>query len=109
MNGQRVVQVEDGAVWSAVKVAKANGVPPAIYHLLPAENPSAETPTRGQILHADRTRVWQEAGKGRVVVHNRVDFDKVPDIGLVATIKYDVANARAQVEAPRAQPRARSR
>lgn len=109
MNGQRVVQVEDGVVWSAVKVAKANGVPPAIYHLLPAETPSATESTQGLILHADRSHVWQEAGKGRVVVHKRVDFDKVPDIGLVATIKYDAASARAQVEAPRVQTRARSR
>lgn len=94
MNGQRLVQSERGGQWITEKVVKAGAIKPGIYNIhLSAQADKAKTQD-GVIVHADSDYVYQQVGKN-FIKHDRTDFDKVPDIGSNASIKYD--NGKAMV------------
>jgi cell filamentation protein len=92
MNGQRLVQSEQGGQWNTDKVEKAGTVKPGIYNIhLSTQADKAKTHD-GVIVHADKDHVYQQVGKN-FVKHDRSDFDKVPDIGNNSSIKYDGGKA----------------
>jgi len=92
MNGQRLVQSEQGGQWNTDKVEKAGLIKPGIYNIhLSALADKAKTED-GVILHVDRDYIYQQVGKN-FVKHDRVDFDKVPEIGSNSTIKYENGKA----------------
>jgi hypothetical protein len=88
MNGQRLVQSEQGREWKTDKVEKAGSLKPGIYNIHLAVQADKSTAQDGVIMHADREYVYQKAGK-TFVKHDRANFDKVPDIGSNARIQYD--------------------
>jgi cell filamentation protein len=88
MNGQRLVQSEQGGQWNTDKVEKAGTIKPGIYNIhLSVQADKAQT-YDGVILYADKNTVYQQIGKS-FVKHKRLDFDKAPEIGSNSSIKYN--------------------
>lgn len=108
MNGSRIVQHERESQWHSDKVDKAGALKPGIYNLYLASLADKTAAHCGVILHADKERVYQQVGKN-YVMHDRSDFDKVPEIGSVKSVSYD-AQGKASVSAETVQlSRGRSR
>ena len=97
MNGQRIVQSEQGGAWTNQKVDKAGELKTGIYNLYMAQQADKSQRHEGVIVHADSNSVFQQVGK-QFVMHSRSDFDKVPDIGSAKSISYD-AQGKANVSA----------
>lgn len=97
MNGQRIVQSEQGGAWTNQKVDKAGELKPGIYNLYMAQQADKTQRHEGVIVHADNNSVYQQVGK-QFVMHSRSDFDKVPEIGSAKSISYD-AQGKANVSA----------
>lgn len=92
MNGQLLVQSEQGGQWNTDKVEKAGAIKPGIYNIhLSAPADMAQTQS-GIIIYADREFVFQQVGKN-FVKHERNNFDKVPDIGSHSSVKYEDGKA----------------
>jgi hypothetical protein len=88
MNGQRLLQSEQGGQWNTDKVEKAGTIKPGIYNIhLSAQADKAQT-YDGVILYADKNNVYQQVGKN-FVKHDLSAFDKAPEIGSNSSIKYD--------------------
>ena len=96
MNGQRIVQHEQEGQWQNDKVDRAGAVKPGIYNLYLA-SPADKTKIHdGVVLYADKESVFQQVGKS-FIKHARSDFDKVPESGSNASIRYDQGRAVASV------------
>jgi len=108
MNGQRIVQTEQGGAWTNEKVDKAGALKPGIYNLYMAKEADKGQKHDGMIIHSDSRSVYQQIGKN-FVMHDRQNFDKVPEIGASKSISYD-AQGKAVVAAEAAKlSRGRSR
>lgn len=92
MNGQRLVQSEQGGQWNTDKVEKAGSVKPGIYNIHLSSQADKAKAHDGVIVHTDKDHVYQQVGKS-FVMHNRADFDKLPDIGANSSVKYDGGKA----------------
>ena len=92
MNGQRLVQSEQGGQWNTDKVEKAGTVKPGIYNIHLSTQAEKTKTYDGVIVHADKGHVYQQVGKN-FVKHARSDFDKVPDIGSNSSVRYDGSKA----------------
>lgn len=92
MNGQRLVQSEQGGQWNTDKVEKAGSVKPGIYNIHLSSQADKSKAHDGVIVHADKDHVYQQVGKN-FVMHNRADFDKLPEIGANSSVKYDSGKA----------------
>lgn len=88
MNGQRLVQSEQGAQWNTEKVEKAGAVKPGIYNIHLSAAADRSKSHDGPIIYADKENVYQQTGKG-LVKHDLADFDKVPDIGGNSSVRYN--------------------
>lgn len=107
MNGQKIVQVEEGEKdWRVEKVEKAHGVRPGYYNLYSAVPADKTEATDGVVLHVDGEGVYQLVGK-QVVRHSVREFDKVPEYGAAASIQYQ--EGRAAVSTPQQVKRGKSR
>jgi cell filamentation protein len=99
MNGQRIVQNEQTAgIWQTEHVDKAGQLKPGIYNIYTATAADAGKAYEGAIVHADKQLIYQQTGK-QFVKHERVLFDKVPELGSAKSITYDQSTGRAQVAA----------
>lgn len=108
MNGQRIVQTEEGGAWTNEKVDKAGELKPGIYNLYMAQKVDKSERHEGMIVHTDKDSIYQKIGKN-FVMHSRADFDKVPDVGSAKSITYS-ADGKAQASAASVtQSRSRSR
>ena len=94
MNGSRILQQEYDGAWVNQKVEKAGALKPGMYNLHSAQRPDKSKASEGTILHADGNSIYQQTGK-TIVMHDRKNFDKVPDIGSVKSISYDAAGKAA--------------
>ncbi|MEG1055351.1 MAG: KfrB domain-containing protein, partial [Janthinobacterium sp.] len=88
MNGQRLLQNEQGGQWATSKVDKAGAIKPGIYDIYLAGPADKAKTYAGVIVHADGASVYQQVGKS-FIKHSRTDFDKVPEIGSNSSVKYD--------------------
>jgi len=101
MNGQRIVQAEKDGAWTNQKVDKAGALKPGIYNLYMAQVADKKQTYDGMIVHADVAGVYQQTGRN-FVLHDRSDFDKVPEIGSAKSISYNVqGKAAVAAEAPK--------
>lgn len=98
MNGQRLIQTARGGEWDTEQVSKAGNIKPGIYNIHLATEADKSKIHDGIILHADKEHVFQQSGKD-FVKHNRENFDKVPDIGSLSSIKYGADTNKAVVSA----------
>jgi hypothetical protein len=92
MNGQRLVQSEQGGKWATEKVDKAGTLKAGIYNIHLSTQADKSQAYDGVVVHADKSAIYQQIGKN-FVKHDRADFDKVPDIGSNSSIKYDRGKA----------------
>lgn len=97
MNGQRIVQTEQGGAWTSQKVDKAGALKPGIYNLFVAQKADMSQRHDGMIVHIDNNCIFQQIGRN-FVMHDCSAFDKVPEIGRVKSIIYD-AQGKAVVSA----------
>jgi hypothetical protein len=88
MNGQKLVQSEQGAQWATNKVEKAGPIKPGIYNIHLSTRADKTKNHDGVILHADKEHVYQQVGK-IFIKHDLVNFSKVPEVGSNSSIKYD--------------------
>ncbi|AGS40918.1 MULTISPECIES: IncP plasmid survival protein KfrB [Gammaproteobacteria] len=107
MNGQRIVQTDQGGAWANQKVDKAGALKPGIYNLYMAKEADKSQRHDGVIVHADNNKIYQQIGKN-FVMHSKSDFDIVPDIGSAKSISYD-AQGKALVAQAVKLSRGRSR
>ena len=96
MNGQRLVQSEQGGQWNTDKVEKAGAVKPGVYNIHLSTQADKTKTHDGVIVHSDKDYVYQQVGK-QFVKHDRSDFDKVPNIGNNSSVKYDSGKAIVSV------------
>jgi cell filamentation protein len=88
MNGQKLLQTEQGGQWATTKVDKAGALKPGIYNIhlaMPADKTKSHD---GLVLHLDKEHVYQQVGK-LFIRHALDDFGKAPDTGSIASIRYD--------------------
>lgn len=93
LNGQRLVQSEQGGQWNTDNVEKAGAIKPGIYNIYLAAAPDKSKRNDGVILYVDNACVYQQAGKN-FIRYDRKDFDKVPEIGTNSSITYVAGKAR---------------
>ena len=87
---------------------KAGALKPGIYNLYMAKEADKGQKHDGMIVHSDSRSVYQQIGKN-FVMHDRQNFDKVPEVGASKSISYD-AQGKAVVAAEAAKlSRGRSR
>ena len=96
MNGQRVVQIEQGGKWETNKVEKAGTLRAGLYNIHQSTQANKTQTYEGLVLHANKDTVYQQIGK-TFVKHSTGDFEKIPEIGSNASIKYLVNTGTAVV------------
>ena len=92
MNGQRIVQTEQGGQWQNDKVEKAGLVKPGIYNIHLADQADKSQTYQGVIVHVDKEAAYQKVGN-QFVRHDRKDFDKVPELGVPSSVHYEQGKA----------------
>lgn len=107
LNGQRIVQNDQGGAWVNQKVDKAGELKPGIYNLYMAKEADKSQRHDGAIVHVDNSKIYQQIGKN-FVMHSKSDFDIVPGIGSAKGISYD-AQGKAVVAQVVKLSRGRSR
>jgi cell filamentation protein len=88
MNGQKLLQSEQGGQWATTKVDKAGSIKPGIYNIhlaMPADKAKSHD---GLVLHLDKEHLYQQVGKV-FIRHALEDFGKAPETGSSASISYD--------------------
>lgn len=92
MNGQKLVQSEQGGQWSTIKVEKAGAIKPGIYNIHLSTQADKSKSHDGLVLHADKEFVYQQVGK-TFITHALEDFGKTPETGSIASISYEADKA----------------
>ena len=87
MNGQRLLQNEQGGQWATSKVDKAGAIKPGIYDIYLAQPADKAKTYAGVIVHADGASVYQQIGK-TLIKHAAGDFAKVPGTGIDTSVSY---------------------
>ena len=82
---------KSGSVSRSVK-DRAGTVKPGIYNLYLASQADKTKTHDGVVLYADKESVFQQVGK-TFIKHARSDFEKVPESGSNASIRYDQGRA----------------
>lgn len=88
MNGQRLVQTEQGGEWATQKVDKAGALKPGIYDIHLSKAADKSQAYDGVVVYADKSCVYQKVGRS-YIKHDRQDFGKVPEAGSNLKISYD--------------------
>lgn len=96
MNGQRLLQSEQGGEWATDKVDKAGALKPGIYDLHLAGTADKAMAYEGVVVYVDKQHVFQKVGK-HYVKHDRLAFRQVPEAGASLQIKYDGAQSVAAI------------
>lgn len=106
MNGSRILQAESGANdWQNVKVTPgADGLKPGFYNLFSAQRVEANGQYQGPVVHADKSKVFQQVGK-TMVAHDASAFKQTPTIGKAYAVAY--SNGSATVREGQSQARGR--
>ena len=92
MNGQKLLQTEQGGDWATSKVEKAGLIKPGIYSLYLASKADKSKSYDGVVIHADRDVLYQQFGRN-VVKHDLKDFERTPELGAILKITYDGSRA----------------
>lgn len=88
MNGQRIVQANQGETWANRKVDKAGSLKPGIYNLYMAKEANKSSSYSGIIVYTENNKIYQQLGK-KFIMHSCSDFDIIPEIGSAKNISYD--------------------
>ena len=94
MNGQRLVQAEEGGQWVTQKVVgKAGNLKPGIYSAYLAKDAEQALQHSGVVFHSDDKYVYMLEEQG-VTRHPMDAFVARPEIGLPVSITYEEGRAR---------------
>ena len=107
MNGQRLLQQEQGGEWITQKVSKAGRLKPGIYNAYLARDADPALQHAGIVFHADGSYVYQKEAQG-IIRHPFHAFGSIPEYGRPVSISYEAGRAVA-VDAPLSQGRKLSR
>lgn len=88
MNGQKIIQNDQGGTWANQKVEKAGELKPGIYNVFNAKEANKSLSYDGLIVHSDNKKIYQQIGKN-FVMHSSKDFDIVPESGAAKSISYN--------------------
>lgn len=88
MNGQRIIQADQGGKWSNQKVDKAGELKPGIYNLFTGKDADKSKKNDGVIIHSDDNKIYQKLDK-KITMHDKKDFDIVPANGSNKSISYN--------------------
>jgi hypothetical protein len=92
MNGQRLLQQEQGGEWTTQKVSKAGRLKPGIYNAYLAKDADPTLQHNGIVFHADETYVYQKTEQN-IVRHPFQAFDSIPEYGKPVSISYEQGKA----------------
>lgn len=92
MNGQRLLQQEQGGEWATQKVSKAGRLKPGIYNAYLAKDADPTLQHKGIVFHADGTYVYQKTEQN-IVRHPFQAFDSIPEYGKPISISYGQGKA----------------
>ncbi|SFU67788.1 cell filamentation protein [Nitrosospira multiformis] len=92
MNGQRLLQQEQGLEWTTKKVSKAGRLKPGIYNAYLAKDADPTLQHNGIVFHANGIYVYQQIGQN-IVRHSSQAFDSVPEYGKPVSISYQQGKA----------------
>lgn len=110
MNGTRILQSEgDGGAWQNAKVTPETGgqhLKPGFYNLFAAQRPEANGNYQGQVVHADKDKVIQQAGK-QLVSHDAGTFEGKAVVGKSYTVAYTKGSATVSEGVTQTQARSR--
>lgn len=87
MNGQKIVLTEQDGEWVTERVDKAASIKPGIYNIHLAEQAEKSTTYSGVVLHVDKLHLYQQVNSN-FIVHELLNFVKVPKVGIVSNIRY---------------------
>jgi hypothetical protein len=106
MNGSRILQAESGANdWQNLKVMPgADGLKPGFYNLFSAQKAEAAGQYQGPVVHADKSKIFQQVGKA-LVVHEAGAFKQTPTIGKAYAVAYSNGSASVIEGLPQARGR----
>lgn len=107
MNGQRLLQQEQGGEWITQKVSKAGRLKPGIYNAYLAKDADPALQHAGVVFHADGRYVYQRQAQG-IIRHPFHAFGSIPEYGRSVSISYEAGRAIA-VDAPLAHAKKLSR
>jgi cell filamentation protein len=98
MNGQKIVQRQGAGSteWENKEVVPQTAVRPGFYYLSSARAADKNAAADGQIIHSDRTFLYQQCGSV-LVKHELSAFEQRPVEGAKASIRY--SKGKAIVEA----------
>ena len=92
MNGQRIIQQEEGGQWITQKVGKARELKPGIYNAYLAKDADKALQHTGVVFHIDDKYVYQQEQNG-IVQHPFSAFGAVPEYGRPVCITYEAGRA----------------
>lgn len=92
MNGQRLVQEQEGREWTTQKVSKAGRLKPGIYHVYLAKDADQALQHTGVVFHADDKYVYQQEAQG-ITRHPLQSFSSVPEYGRPVRVTYEEGRA----------------
>ena len=92
MNGQRLLQQEQGGEWITQKVSKAGRLKPGIYNAYLANDAHPTLQHNGIVFHADGTYVYQKTEQ-TIVRYPFQAFDFIPEYGKPVSISYEQGKA----------------
>ena len=92
MNGQRIIQQEEGGQWITQKVGKARELKPGIYNAYLAKDADKTLQHTGVVFHIDDKYVYQQEQNG-IMRHPFSAFGAVPEYGRPVCITYEAGRA----------------
>jgi cell filamentation protein len=92
MNGQRLLQQEQGGEWTTQKVSKAGRLKPGIYNAYLANDADPTLQHNGIVFHADGTYVYQKTEQN-IVRYPFQAFDSIPEYGKPVSISCEQGKA----------------
>lgn len=88
MNGQRIIQLEEGGQWITQKVGKARELKPGIYNAYLAQDADKALQHTGVVFHIDDNYVYQQTQNG-IMRHPFSSFGAIPEYGRSVCITYE--------------------
>ena len=92
MNGQRIVQQQEGSQWITQKVGKARELKPGIYNAYLAHDADKALQHTGVVFHVDAKYVYQQEQNG-ITRHAFSAFSAIPEYGKPVCITYETGRA----------------
>ena len=85
VSGQRILQIQETAEWTTIKVGRAGSLPSGVYDIFAATEACQGEVYRGLIVHCDDRWVYQLVGR-KYLKHRREQFTALPLVGTSVSV-----------------------